>query len=107
MLLLGPELLEREREGELAARLFEADLHRIGQLVERDADTLAQLYAQAGQEGPRATEQALRLHPNDLAPVMSLAFAMETGAVKLCGAPSAAADSALLLIARSHAGANQ
>jgi tetratricopeptide (TPR) repeat protein len=68
---------------------------------------LAQLYAQAGQEGPRATEQALRLHPDDLAPVMSLAFAMETGAVKLCGAPSAAADSALLLIARSHAGANQ
>jgi tetratricopeptide (TPR) repeat protein len=68
---------------------------------------LAQLYAQAGQKGPRATEQAMRLHPDDVAPVMSLAFAMETGAAKLCGAPAAAADSALLLIARSHAGANQ
>jgi len=68
---------------------------------------LAQLYAQAGQKGPRATEQAMRLHPDDVAPVMSLAFCDGDWCGEVVRAPAAAADSALLLIARSHAGANQ
>jgi tetratricopeptide (TPR) repeat protein len=74
--------------------------------VGNTGDELQQLLARAAKTSALADERSLSAHPENLAQVMDLAFAMENAAGVRCG-QGLLDDTALQLLARSHEGNGQ
>ncbi len=72
----------------------------------RADDESQELLANAAKAGAQADERSLTAHPENLAQLMDLAFAMENTASVRCGQGSLD-DTALQLLARSHEGIGQ